>query len=539
MNSCLNRLATLFDASVGDLTTVIARSVRPEGSAVVVDVGGFTPATLRVILHPAKAVAVLSVVCLAGGVAANVSIPETYAGVPIFDVDAPASSSIDCTVFAAGFDGDVEALGIIAPSEPDRPEPTSTAAVPPVGNTLNLRVYECPLGYEGSNFEADCDGHPVDGLTIRALYLPAGGSYGEAVTGADGMATLDIQEWGDGRARVVVLDPSAISVDGAVRCTAELGDVAILDGPPGRDTPIFDLDMTGAVNVSCVLYLVRYGPSRQVPRGIDTTSPAVENLLSLRVYECPLGYDGDDFALDCGGHPVAGALVTATASVVDGGAFATTADADGVATIDVSDWQNGWAQLVVRDPAWLSYGGAAFCAAAAGEFAVREVPAHREGPAVHLWIDHPVNPTCDIYIVPFAERGDAVPAPAANETALVIHSRRCPGAYKDSNYYRDCHDRPVRANFFSLRGTAASTGFTEADGNVTFGALPPGAYTVVGGIPGDFGSLFVYCSINGDPSVRVPVTTRWIVGQGPGIAASDLTLPAGAAVVCDAYYLPI
>lgn len=115
--------------------------------------------------------------------------------------------------------------------------------------------------------------------------------------------------------------------------------------------------------------------------------------------------------------------------------------------------------------------------------------------------------------------------------SLTIHNRLCPSEYSGDDVFGDCHGNPQNSGLeFAITGPVSDSGPTDANGNITFGGLPAGAYEISGGVPGEFASTVVYCSVNEDPNNVLPVTST-----ATGVS---IDVPDGAAVVCDWYNIP-
>lgn len=134
----------------------------------------------------------------------------------------------------------------------------------------------------------------------------------------------------------------------------------------------------------------------------------------------------------------------------------------------------------------------------------------------------------------------AVPQPVAAQTgdsSIEVHDRICPVGYEGGNFFGDCHDTvpdPGLAFTFTNVDTGeAWEGTTNENGNVGFGNLPEGTYTIVGGAPGSYAEHIVYCSVGTEEtSNQGQVPVEYVSG---GV---QLTLPADTNLICDWYELP-
>lgn len=125
----------------------------------------------------------------------------------------------------------------------------------------------------------------------------------------------------------------------------------------------------------------------------------------------------------------------------------------------------------------------------------------------------------------------AASATVEPHSALTIHNRICPVEYNGNDLFGDCHDNPQTSNLeFSIDGATPGSGATDANGNITFSELKPGPYNISGGVPGEFASTQVYCSIDYDPDTVIAVT--------PTATGVSIVLPENNSVTCDWYNIP-
>lgn len=120
----------------------------------------------------------------------------------------------------------------------------------------------------------------------------------------------------------------------------------------------------------------------------------------------------------------------------------------------------------------------------------------------------------------------------SGNAALTIHHRVCPVAFDGPDYYGECHDDPINGMPFTVEAQRSSRiGESVADGNVTFGDLTPGAYTIRGGPPPDRVRTAISCTLAANPGTPYPFTQR-------GNVEITLDLLPGQDVVCDWYVIP-
>ena len=103
--------------------------------------------------------------------------------------------------------------------------------------------------------------------------------------------------------------------------------------------------------------------------------------------------------------------------------------------------------------------------------------------------------TCTWFVVPISLRGEETGG------SLQVDLAVCPAGYTGDRFFDDCHGNGVADQEFRLTGPAGElVGTTTVDqtpgpGTVTFTALQPGAYTLQGGPPGDFGTVELVCTL--------------------------------------------
>ncbi len=116
-------------------------------------------------------------------------------------------------------------------------------------------------------------------------------------------------------------------------------------------------------------------------------------------------------------------------------------------------------------------------------------------------------------------------------SAIIIHNRICPTGYSGNDIFGTCHGNPQDSNLdFTIDGPVSETFATGDDGNVAFQVLPAGTYNISGGVPGEFASTVVYCSVQDEPDTQVPATKT---DTGYSIDLEDDTT-----VICDWYNIP-
>jgi hypothetical protein len=122
--------------------------------------------------------------------------------------------------------------------------------------------------------------------------------------------------------------------------------------------------------------------------------------------------------------------------------------------------------------------------------------------------------------------------------SIELHLAGCPAGYEPNNdIFDDCHGNGIAGIEFTIDGPngfsdSAETVIenTPGPGIVRFTGLEEGTYTIGDGIPGDFASTFVYCSL-AEAEDQVPFEYN----NTDGI---DLPLGEGVDVICDWYTIP-
>jgi len=132
-----------------------------------------------------------------------------------------------------------------------------------------------------------------------------------------------------------------------------------------------------------------------------------------------------------------------------------------------------------------------------------------------------------------------VEAAAATTATLTIHNRLCPAGFTGPDYFGTCHGTPAPAGLqFVAEGPEVVDAFNDAAGNAVFTDLTPGTYSVRGGVPLDFATLFIACTPAATPGTPYPFTPR-PAGGASSTTGAQITLAAGANIVCDFYNTPV
>ncbi|MCO5216538.1 MAG: hypothetical protein M9950_10345 [Thermomicrobiales bacterium] len=137
---------------------------------------------------------------------------------------------------------------------------------------------------------------------------------------------------------------------------------------------------------------------------------------------------------------------------------------------------------------------------------------------------------CEVYVVPENLRGDITGA------SVEVHLAVCPVGYDGSDWYNTCHGNGVGEMPFTLQGPAGEQTVstvveaTPGPGIARFTALPAGDYTLLGGPPQDFGTVFLYCSDPANGNARVDTVFENYVGK--------FTLAENQSIICDWYFTP-
>jgi hypothetical protein len=146
---------------------------------------------------------------------------------------------------------------------------------------------------------------------------------------------------------------------------------------------------------------------------------------------------------------------------------------------------------------------------------------------------------CDWYHIPVSDsdpNGGGDPQDYGWYT-LTIHNRICPVEYSGDDLYGDCHDNPQTSHleFTVIRDgdIGVAHGSTDDAGDVTFENIPPGYYTLYGGVSSEFASAVVYCSIEG-----IDGTGRFATEVEGGFQLATNPNALGWHYVCDWYNIP-
>ncbi len=132
-----------------------------------------------------------------------------------------------------------------------------------------------------------------------------------------------------------------------------------------------------------------------------------------------------------------------------------------------------------------------------------------------------------------------VGAASEDPAILELHKSVCPAGYvPGGSIFEDCHEDGLENITFTVDGpndftTSGQTVRTNGAGPgiVIFDDLAAATYTVFEDVPGDFTSIYVYCSM-ADSEVVVPFT------YNDAVQGIDIELTAGQSVICDWYNIP-
>lgn len=226
---------------------------------------------------------------------------------------------------------------------------------------------------------------------------------------------------------------------------------------------------------------------------------------------CPAGYAGDDLSGDCRDTPQAAGIEFAMSGPVNA-----TAATDSSGNVTFADLPTG-TYTITGGATGTSVSTVVYCSFENEPETLHLVADPEAGVIVNFPAEAPSNGyICDWYHIPVdASDPDGGEDPQDNGWySITIHNRRiCPVNYVGSSYFADCHDNPQTSHleFTVIRDgdISVASGETDDAGNVTFEDIPPGAYTLFGGVPGEFASAVVYCSIEGmDGSGQFAIETE-------------------------------
>ncbi len=122
--------------------------------------------------------------------------------------------------------------------------------------------------------------------------------------------------------------------------------------------------------------------------------------------------------------------------------------------------------------------------------------------------------------------------------SIELHLAGCPAGYEPNDeIFNDCHGNGIADVEFMIDGPNGYSDSADAvientpgPGIVRFTGLEEGTYTIGDGIPGDFATTYVYCSL-AEAEDQVPFDYN----NTDGI---DLPLGEGVDVICDWYTIP-
>lgn len=263
---------------------------------------------------------------------------------------------------------------------------------------------------------------------------------------------------------------------------------------------------------------------------VQAATTATTATLTIHNRLCPAGFTGTDFFGTCHGTPApAGLDFTAEGPEVVSGFT------DAAGNVVFSDLTPG--TYAVRGGVPLDFAKlniACTPAATPGvPYPFTPLPAGGASATTgaQLNLAAGANIVCDFYNTPVPQ--------GPTTAALTVRGRLCPTGYTGRNFFTDCAKAVPAGIQYSVAGPENATITVGANGNAVFADLTPGTYTVRGGVPGEFARLVVNCTSAVAPYPAVPFTALGGGVRGPNdVTGAQLTLAAGANVVCSFYNIP-
>ena len=406
--------------------------------------------------------------------------------------------------------------------ETPQEEPTSEEVVAADSTTTTLELHKlaCEPGYEpagGAIFD-DCHDNGVAGVTFTVE--GSGGFFGQQVTSLPTSPGPGVTVFSDLPTDSYVITEDVPGDSGSIYVYCSVADSDLVVPFEYTEQDGIAIDLQAGVPVLCDWY--------NIPDVQQTNTGSIE----LHKSVCEPGYvPGGTIFADCHDEGVAGVTFT-----VEG--------------------PNGYFnEQTTTLPATPGPGVALFSSLEPGDYAIYEdVPGDTGSIFVDCYLDDlvadvPVTYTefdgvvinlsqgaqvyCDWYNIPDDQQ---VEPPALG--SLEMHKSVCePGYEPGPNIFNDCHDDGVAGVVFTVEGPggyfeeiATTIPNEPGPGVALFEGLQPGAYTVTESVPGDTGSIFVYCSLEGQET-EVP----FVYTEFDGI---QFDLAPGAQVVCDWYNIP-
>ena len=427
-----------------------------------------------------------------------------------------------------------------SPTEESTTVPTEVATVVPTeepdqDSSLNLVAYLCandavadPDAAGFGDFQSAC-GSVAPNIDFQ---LNTGELQGVETTDANGQVSFTFPAGEE----VDFFAAVPLGSDEHLFCSVDGGDAArvAFDGQGVAQFP-----NTEATAQTCSWYLVEAAQATEIPIDQPTEEPAAEptaapteeaiDLAEIAFFPsvCPQGFDPSTQGVD---------YETLNANCAQGVADVafTFGNAAGDDDIRVSDGQNPivytglapGAYTLFSDVPFQAADEYVFCVADGGNRYQKELNDRGVTAFAELQREQIV---CEWFIVPIGERGEETGG------SLEIHLAVCPANYTGNTIFDDCHGNGLEDFEYELTGPdGTQTGTTEipqdpGPGVVQFTSLAPGDYTFVGGPPGDFGDIRLFCSTQ--PGNETP---EFSIAGG----MASLTLGENEHVLCDWYFIP-
>ena len=373
--------------------------------------------------------------------------------------------------------------------------------------SIEFHVATCPAGYDGSDYYNDC----AQNGTADVMFSVEGADTGTTESATSAIPTSP----GFGIAVIANLPADTYTMSEDVPGDFVSTFVYCADAPGGGDristpengTQQYDLDLAAGETVICDWYIT---PDQQNPTAI----------LRLTDFTCAPAYGGSSFADFTGDCTDATSDVSFSLSNGAGFAMDKTTNSDG--KVRYTDLAAGNDYLLASSlPGDALNKQVAYCATDGGDYIEYTV----EDGLIDLDpIADGAQVQCLWYQVPTGQ--------LTGNGSIEIHTSECPPG-TSGDYYNACHDSPVGEIDFGLDGPRGllQNGTSDDNGLLRYTDLPAGGY-VISEDPADYpvNIYVVHCTVDGN-------TFKTTYDDSTGLKV-NLTLPAGADVICDWFNIP-
>lgn len=402
------------------------------------------------------------------------------------------------------------------------------------GSSVTIQLWECPPGYDGTDYLVDCQPGTEE----------AGDVY---------LHNLDLDDLTDaytddaGYARFDLMAPGPYVVGAGVFRSAWSVYLACFDVTSGSEVFLFDATITvetmnmdpppglletdSARDYSCRYYITPGGSMGSPSPSTGSTIPAdpANASVGVQIFDCPEGYDNAQYAEDCAPTTRPVGVTLNDGYIFDEGTVIS-GQAGDEGRAGFVDLQRGQYYLAIED---LSETTTIYWTCFDLEGSAERFDRDGYHNRVRFYLDVSADYSCRIYLT---ANGPETPAPGTAGT-VTVDVLLCPESYDGPNWSAEC-TVPVDGNQVAITGypsqaEGAPNGLEIFEGSATFENVAPGTYAPLTDIPGHSTVQRSACVIGAGPvdDALILIDESSTDGQ--------VTLAEGEGAICVVYITPL